>query len=439
MLPINEKEVPYVGKPQCIRNLSPVMLRTIFRGILLIATALVIPIWAETECDPCETATCVLDPCGFAGCDPCEAVCGSSMFKLFRGGSRLKVNGWIEAGIIGNAYGAYSNGGTFLYGPSMSRFNVNQIGLSFQREMDASKGFDWGGHADFLFGIQGKGVRCIGDESFDYGWSSDDADYGFGANQFYVTLGYKKLSVDIGKIGTPIGWEGTRSWDNFFFSHSNVYYIEPITHTGFLASYAVNDRLTVFGGWVAGMENFVNRFGDNAFLGGFEVSVTKNGKLYYYLYQGRQYEGQLPFSKGWRNGGVGDVDYFLQSICYEWNITDRLTYLFQYDLNNLNPCNPLEDRWSAYGINNHLLYTINDHWAVGFRFEWMHDNGGNNGWLYGPGDYYQYTWGLNWNPTEHLRIRPEIRYDIAHGVTPFGKNLDKSDQFSGGIGILWGF
>ena len=425
------RRIPYLWRP--------VMLTRTILSSVLIAAALGTfagTISADTECSPCLPAC---EPCEMTSCDPCEPVCNGSAFKLFRGGSRLKINGWVEAGIIANSHGAYSNGGTFLYAPALSRFNLNQLGLSVEREMDASKGFDWGARADFLFGVQGLGVQSFGDESFDYGWDSG-GDYGAGFNQLYFTLGYKKLSVDIGKIGTPIGWEETRSWGNFFYSHSNVYYIEPVAHTGFLAHYAVNDWLTVSAGWVAGMDNFVNRFGDSAFLGGFEASVTKNGTLYYYVYKGRQYEGELPVSRNMRNGGLGDVDYFLQSICYEWNVTDRLTYLIQYDLNNCTPCDRGVARWSAYGINNHLLYKINDKWAAGFRFEWMHDNGGEASWLdEAGGDYYQYTWGLNWSPTEHLRIRPELRYDIAHGVTPFGKNADKSTQFSGGVGILWGF
>ena len=377
-------------------------------------------------------------------CDPCEPVCGSSTFKLFRDGSRLKINGWLEGGIIGNSHGAKSNGGTSLAAPGEARFNLNQIALVAEREMDTSRGFDWGAKADFMFGMQGPIVQSLGDESFDAKWNASDY-YGSGFNQLCLTLGYKDFAVKIGKFGTSIGWEGTLSWDNFFYSHSNVYYIEPVTHTGFLASYALNDRLTVFGGWTAGMDNFANRYNDNGFLGGFEAQVTPKGKVYYYLYKGRKHEGILP-SGGSRNDDLGDLDYFIQSICYEWNVTKRLTYVFQYDLNNCNPTDRTRARWSAYGINNHLLYTINDQWAAGFRFEWMRDGGGETSWLSDispdAGDYYQYTLGLNWNPTEHLRIRPEIRYDIAHGdgVLPFGREGNrKSEQFSGGIGLLWGF
>ena len=413
--------------------------RTILSALLLTATTLVGTVLADTECGPpaCEPIACTLEPCPAPcesiGCDPCAPACGSSVFKLFRGGSRIKVNGWIEAGIIGNSHGADYNGGAFLYAPQTTKFNVNQIWLSAEREMDASKGFDWGAKLDYMFGMEGPGVQSYGDESFDYNWNTSD-DYGSGFHQLFFTLGYKDFSIKVGKFGTPIGWEETRSWDNFFYSHSNAFYIEPCTHTGFLASYAVNDWLTVFAGWTAGMENFANRYNDNAFLGGFEAKLSENGMLYYYLTNGREHEGRLR-DGSLRHGGLGDSDYFIQSICYEWNITDRWTYLFQYDLHNANYHGV---RWSAYAINNLLFYKINDKWAAGLRFEWMRDNGGDAGWL-GPvaSDYYEYTLGVNWNPTDHLRIRPEIRYDRAAEAKPFGNN--RSDQFSGGFAVLWGF
>ncbi len=404
----------------------------------------------ETSCNPCDVVSCdtvSCDPCqaaapcdDAAACGPCDSACGSSTFKLFRGGSRLKVNGWVEAGIIGNSHGADFNGGTFLYAPGTSKFNLNQLWLAVEREMDSSKGFDWGAKLDYLFGMQGPGAQSYGDESFDYNWDTSD-DYGSGINQLYGTLGYKKFSINIGKFSTPIGWEGTASWSNFFYSHANSYYIEPTSHTGFLARYAVNDWLTVFGGWTTGHENFSNRYNDNAFLGGVEAQVTEKLKLYYYLSNGRQHDGLMRDGETWRNGSIidgaplGDNDYFIQSLVWELQISDKWYYVGYWDLNNSN-CENV--RWSAYGINNHLIYTINDKWAVGLRFEWFRDNGGPASWLNDtPSDYYEYTLGVNWNPTDHLRIRPEIRYDVAKGATPFGN--DRGDQFSGGFGILYGF
>jgi hypothetical protein len=300
---------------------------------------------------------------------------------------------------------------------------MNQLWGRLIREMDCENSLDWGFRADLLYGMNGYGVQSV--DSFDSGWGSGD--YGLGFHQLYAELGYGKLSARYGKFGTPIGWEESPSWNNFFYSHSYCFNIEPCTHTGAMLYYQLTDGLKLAGGWTSGMENsFANRFGDQSVLAGFELALTEKSTFYYYMTQGRMNDS---FGGGYR------TDYFIQSLCFEWLPTENLTYVFQYNLHNANEFGG--DRLSAYGINNHLIYWIDDKWGAGFRAEWLRDNGvlgyeGNNS------DYVQLTLGLNFNPTEHLRIRPEIRYDHAY-KNPIFASGTKKEQLSGGFAILYGF
>ena len=384
--------------------------------------------------DELEIWGCQSSPvCGTSGC---------SSVGLFGNSSRLRFSGWVESGLYTNAYGATSlygpsgegllsnsgNGPNFGSGLRTTNYNINQLWGRFTREMDSTRGLDWGLRADLIYGMNGYGVQS--EDAFDNGWGRDD--YGFGFHQLYGEIGYKNLTARYGKFGTPIGWEETASWDNFFYTHSYCFNIEPCTHTGAMVYYRVTDGLKLAGGWSAGMENsFSNRYGDQSLITGLELEVTKNSMLYYYMTQGRMNDSF---------GGGYVTDFFNQSICFEWNPTDKWTYVIQYNLNNSNELSG--ERLSAYGINNHLIYNFCDKWGLGFRAEWLRDNGvlayedsrrtSNNS------DYVELTLGLNYNPTEHLRIRPEIRYDHAFKNAIFAHGT-KNEQFSGGFAVLYGF
>ena len=63
--------------------------------------------------------------------------------------------------------------------------------------------------------------------------------------------------------------------DNFFYSHAyTMYFGEPFTHTGVLATYSMTDDVKVWGGWTAGWDTgFENPNGAGTFLGGFSTPV----------------------------------------------------------------------------------------------------------------------------------------------------------------------
>ena len=384
-----------------------------------------------------EQLSCLQFPdCGSGSCSD------DSSFQFFRAGSRLQFTGWVESGLYTNAHGATSkygpsgegllsnsgNGPNFGSGLRTTHYNMNQLWGRLIREMDCENGLDWGFRTDLIYGMNGYGVQS--EDSFDHGWGRGD--YGLGFHQLYGELGYKKLSALYGKFGTPIGWEETGSWDNFFYSHSYAFYIEPCTHTGVLVRYQLTDELKLVGGWTAGMENsFANRFGDHSLIAGLELALSEKSTFYYYMTQGKMNDSF---------GGGYATDFFIQSLCFEWQPLKKWTYVCQYNLNNMNEV--AGERFSAFGVNNHLLYTIDDQWGVGVRAEWLRDNGilayedalghSNNS------DYVELTLGLNFNPTESLRIRPEIRYDHAF-KNPIFANGTKKEQFSGGFAVLYGF
>ena len=392
----------------------------IFLGIAVLLWGTPITI-GQIFCNPCTPNEVNL-------CDPCEPVCG-------RPDSPFTFSGWLDFGVYTNSRGFNNNGPMYTGSKRRNDFVMNQLYLSAEKEMNTRRGFDWGVRADFVYGAHAGSMQTYGDETFDYDWGTNRHGYSMSAYKLYGTLGYKDLSVKIGKFGTPIGWEASASKDNFFYSHSYCYWIEPATHMGVLADFNLTDRLTVNAGWVTGEDSsFKNPHHNKAILTGLTYALADNATVYYWFNGGKQYDDS--------------VDYFVQSVCFEWEMTKRFTYVLQYNLRNDNVRGG--PYTSAYGINNHFLYKLTDQWGVGTRFEWLRNNGdyiSNGGGTDFRGDFYQVTLGLNWNPCSNVSIRPEVRYDWCDGATPFGQSTTfghrdgvitgtRSSQVSGGCGVV---
>ena len=383
------------------------------------------------SCNPCNPCNLCDSSCLPEACNPCGSCCGVAGLS-----SPLKFSGWLDLGIYTNSHGNRSNGPMFTSSKQRTDFVMNQLYLSAEKEMNTRCGFDWGARADVVYGAHAGSMQTWGDHTFDDDWGTNRHGYSMSAYQLYGTIGYKDLSVKAGKFGTPIGWEASASKDNFFYSHSYCYWIEPATHTGVLADYTVSDDLTVSGGWTTGEDSsFENPYGNSAVLTGFTYALANDLTAYYWVGAGKQYCSPVGRFLGQKD------DYYMQSLVFEWALTKRLTYVNQYNLRNDNLDNGgVKERHSTYGVNNHLLYKLNDKWGVGTRFEWLRNNGGyiaddNNVYQ---GNFYQATLGVNWNPCENLSIRPEVRYDWCGTSTPFA-NGTRSDQVSAGLGMVMTF
>lgn len=372
-----------------------------------------------------------------------------------RSQSKVISGGWVEFGVFANSHGTkgytdgIGNGPMHTAGNRRTDFHLDQLYLFTEREMDTKRGFDYGYRVDLVYGVDANGMQSYGDDSFDSGWGVNHHGYALSMYQLYATIGYKDLHVKLGKFITPIGWEASASLHNFFYSHSYCYWIEPSTHTGVWADYHVSDRLTVSAAWTTGNENgFKNHYDDIGFLGGVKYKLSEKASVYYWMTVGKT---KNKFRLGdWRfedDGALDRQNYFVQSLCFEWMPTDRWTYVFQYNLRNDSNVEAgnfqRSKRYSSYGINNHLLYKINDRWSVGMRLEWLRDNGGNERMYYvteKDANYFQTTFGIVYTPSKCWSIRPEIRYDsvLDGSARPF-KDGRSREQFSGGIGMLYIF
>ena len=382
---------------------------------------------------------CASEPCGCAtapncGCDVgcaispacdigngCDSACGGGCplggggcdlgdpFALFgTTGCGVAAGGWLQIG--------YHDKALPLFNAHPDRVNVHQAWLYAEKAADGSNGLGLGGRIDYVYGVDAQDTQAFGinNDHWDNGW--DNGIYGHAIPQLYAEAAYGNMSVKLGHFYTIIGWEVVTAPDNFFYSHAyTMYNSEPFTHTGALATLTPNDDLTIYGGYVFGWDSGFEDNGD-AFLGGVSMTLSDDVSITYATIGGKFAE---------QNGVVGEEGY-MHSLIADVALTDNLQYIIQSDLLDSNNAADETVR-DTVGINNYLIYTVNDCLAFGGRFEWWNVDARSQG-FYGPnapaglvntagGDYdiTALTLGLNYRPHANVIVRPEIRWDWVEG------------------------
>jgi hypothetical protein len=375
------------------------------------------------------------------GCDSgCDSGCGSACGSLF--GDCCLGDPWQ---LFGEHCGWSAGGWTQIgyHTASLRNFNtrpnevqLHQAWLYAEKAIDTSNGFDIGGRIDYVYGTDAQDTQAFGTDPTGWDNSWDNGAYGHALPQAYIEAGYGDLSVKIGHFFTIIGWEVVGAPDNFFYSHAyTMYNSEPFTHTGALATYQLDDDTKLWGGYVLGWDSGFDDNGD-AYLGGISRGVSDDLTLTYATIMGRFGEARF---NGVEKG-------YMHSLVADYAVTDNLQYIFQNDILDSEDGTGARAR-SSFGINQYLIYTLSDCWAVGSRFEWWNIAKDNEAFGFGPGldgsaDVYALTTGLNYRPHANVIIRPEVRYDWVRGVDSANAgNLFASgrDEFTFGMDTIFTF
>lgn len=427
------------------KNISFKSVKNILLGLALTAPLAAGNAMAYTSayksCDPCASITC--NPCDAVGCQPKKSL--------------WDFGGWVDVGLYGNEYGqqnvyyasnlnGYSGNTELLQNAHQSDFQANQVWVYGQKKL-SKRGFDVGGRVDFAYGTD---ALYLQSENLEYSYDKNGGndrwqhgDYYTALAQAYAEVGYNGLSVKAGKFLSPLGHESIMSPDRFFYSLSYAYAINPSTLTGAVATWDMNDKLSVFGGWVCGEDRTFEHEDDNAFIGGVKWRHNKHLSVSYAFIVGEE--------RPWHNWRDNDHEYFVHSFVVNFKPTKRWDYTFEWTLRNENDTSttwgPVQ-KWGGYGINNELIYKLNKRWSLGVRAEWMHVYGnrttGARNTLPGVGpndDAFAVTLGANWKPTKWFTLKPEVRYDVLDNTRLFNMTKSnwqggKQNQLSGGVSAV---
>ncbi|MFW6125320.1 MAG: porin, partial [Pirellulales bacterium] len=379
------------------------------------------------------------DQCGAADLSPCCEAEEDEAWSLFDDMIDLPLlddwgfsaGGWLSQGFTWNPDSPDNRFNTPIrFNDRANEYQLNQLYFYLERPVN-TEGSNWdvGGRFDLLFGTDARFTKALGlDDDI-----AGSRFYTLALPQLYgevfAPVG-RGLSVKFGHFYTIIGYEVVPAPDNFFYSHAyTMLYAEPFTHTGFLASYPLSDQVTVHGGLTRGWDNFDDPANDLGFLGG--VNWTSCDERTTLAFAITTPDDDVPGNDG---------DRTMYSIVGTRKLTDKLTYVIQHDLGWQDDGAPGGDDAEWYGVNNYLLYDINDCWAAGMRFEWFRDDDAarvpsSTGAAFA-GNYFGYTFGLNYKPNANVIVRPEVRWDWTNGgISPFDDDTD-SNAFTAGFDVI---
>ncbi len=378
-------------------------------------------------CDDVGCSSC----CGGGGCsllgDCCLGDAWSLSDEVCGPCAPFTIGGWTQVGYHSdNARLSRVNNDGLAFNDRPDRLNLHQQYFFAERVAQApSHGWDWGFRADLLYGIDASKTQAFGNDpgnwDFQNGWDRGGG-YGWAMPQLYGEVAFGDWSIKAGHFYTLVGYESVMAPNNFFYSRSlTAFNSEPFTHTGVLATYGGMDNIEVYGGWTAGWDTgFDQSLSGSNFLGGFSTGLTNDVTFTYITTIG---------NLGARSAGESGYSH---SLVLDFALSNNLNYVIQSDLVGYDAtvANAGTNN-DQIGINQYLLYSINDCWAVGGRLEWWKSDGFS---------YNETTFGINYRPHANLIIRPEVRHDWTPsdaGAAARGfANADEYNNTSFGIDAI---
>ncbi len=386
----------------------------------------------QIQVDPNGGPVC---PCG------CEGPCSHAHYDLcdVGGGStcgqdetNINIYGWLDNGFTWNPDSPANRfNGPVTFNDRANEYQMNQLYLVFEKPIhEGRRSWDLGGRVDVLYGTDYYFLQARGLETFSDGsqrWNSDQGPRGAGAALYGLALpqAYAEiyapwgdgLSVKVGHFYTILGYESPMATENFFYSRSYLkQYAEPYTHTGALARYNLSPLVHLYGGFTRGWNNWEDTNGKLGFLGGLSFEAPDDSSTFAFtIHTGNEDES-------------GENDRTVYSLVVSEKLTPCVTYVFQHDFGvqanaQLKGDGQLDDAiW--YGITQYLMYTVSPTTDLGVRVEWFRDQ--DNARVLGVpvqslvqgGNYVELTLGMNWRPSDSVRIRPELRWDRSDVSAP---------------------
>ncbi len=361
--------------------------------------------------------------------------------------SRIKIYGWLDP-TLNFSTSTHRNTpvGNDLYS---NRFQLNQAVLYVERLPDSVQRdhIDWGFHLTALYGTDYRYTTNKG--YFSSQLLDHNRQYGFDPSLEYVDIYFphvaQGMNLRIGRYISIPGIEAQLSPNNYLFSHSLLYVIDPFTDTGVLATVKLNDRWLVQLGLTAS-HDVAPWTADAQPSGTACISYTTqstNDNLY-----------------GCANGINDGIVAFdnLQQYDLTWyhrfsktvHIATEAWYMYQTDVpavtgpiappkgTNGAFCRPGQVRCTApeYAFVNYLNKQLSPHDFITLRSDFLNDKKGQR-------TGYQTRYSENTLAWNHwigstIQIRPELRFDHAWD-SPAYDNGTHRNQFTAATDLILHF
>lgn len=383
--------------------------------------------------------------------EDCSLLNNFLLGKCFSDRTGLFVKGWVNAGITINDGSSQFNG-PLSFNDQEEYPLLNQLYLIFGRAVDTDAGkIDVGFQVDFMYGSDAPFTQSLG---LDPQIINDGGFYEMAIPQLYGELFLpvgNGLTIKAGHFYTIIGYEVVTAPDNFFYSHAFTrQYGEPFTHTGVLASYNLTDNISVNSGFVRGWDSWNDNNNALSYLGGVTFSLGENTSLAFALITGPEQDEPNVAFQGLDPAFPGQsINRTMYSIVFNTKVFEKLNYILQHDHGWTEDFAGSGSGAEWYGLNQYLIYEINDKWSAGARLEWFRDDdaarvaGLRSGSAAAAANYYGATIGLNYSPFKCFKVRPELRWDFQdrddETDVPAYDNGTEDSQFTAAIDFILKF
>jgi len=363
--------------------------------------------------------------------------------------SRIKIYGWASIG--GNLSTSHDSNGPTAYNIVPNRVVLDQIIIRLERQPNTvqTDHADWGFLVDNIYGIDYRYTIAKG--IFSDQLLKKNHLYGYDPTQVYAMLYLPKIAqgvlLKVGRFISPADIEAQWAPDNYLYSHSLMFAVDPYTFSGAQATIRLSPYWQIELGLHGG--NDVALWSNSAHLNGLAMFrwVARNNANS--VYAGINSIGSGEYSHEHDN---------LQMAVATWghrfsptvHMMTEAYYLWQYDAltggtvidgpgqrfyENTGAGTLHPGRSNAVGAVNYFQVALGAKDYLSVRNDLLVDPQGNRT-SYAT-SYSSHTIGVIHNFSPLLRLRPEVRYERAYadGVTPYN-NGQKRDQFTGAMDLI---
>jgi hypothetical protein len=336
--------------------------------------------------------------------------------------SRVKVYGWVEGSF--NLSTSHDSNYPSAYDIFANRIEFDQAVLYVERLPDTvqTDHVDWGFHLSGLYGTSYRFTTNLG--YFSGQLLDNHREYGFDPVLEYFDLYIPQvadgLNIRVGRFISIPGIEAQLAPNNYVYTHSLLYAVDPFTDTGILSTIKLNDRLLVQLGLTAGHD--VAPWSEDA-----KPSAT--ACLSYTFNQGN--DNVYPCANGINSGkyAYNNLQMFDNTWYHKfnasWHMATEAWYMYQRDVPSvLGPLSPEKGTYGAFcsagqirclapewAMVNYVEKQLSAKNYVSIRSDFLDDMKGQRTGFKTRYAEETLMWG-HWVGSTIL-LRPEIRFDHA--------------------------
>ncbi len=373
------------------------------------------------------------------------------MTAIGAGSRRAKLYGWIAPGLDFSTSGKTNS--PEVYDSTPNRLEMNQSVFIYERLPDTvqTQKIDWGFHFTGLFGTDYRYTTAKGYLSkqllkYNRQYGADvPIEYG----DLYFPGVAKGMNIRVGRFISVPGIEAQLAPNNYTFSHSILYFIDPFTDTGLITTVKLNDRWLLQGGITAGHD--VAPWTSDAKASGTACVdyTTKQVNDNFYVCANGINSAKFSYD----NVQQYDATWY-HRFSKTWHVASEGWFMYERDVPNLNPlvthpayiqsgvngayCFGLVERCTApeYAVENYVEHEVNSKLILSFRSEVVDDKKGQRtGYAT---KFSENTLSATRYVGSTIMIRPEVRFEHSYDAKAYDYGRDRS-QFTVASDLIYRF